>query len=142
VTLGKPDEPKSPDKGLIELYRGTTRSTIVKFGSGMPQDRKITLNLNNIDIDWTPAHEFGHYMGLDDQYKDVTDASGKTTSVPKPEWKGDIMAETNGVVTFGEVMNLVVWWANWAPKPKPLPKPAGGAMGDYEPAPQGPTATV
>jgi hypothetical protein len=110
---------------VIELFRSIQeRSTISKFGGGRPQNRKIRLNLEGMDISWDPAHEFGHYLGLDDKYVDQLDAAGNTVSVTDPEWKGNIMAETKGIVEFRNIIELISWWANWVkPAPTPLPAP-------------------
>lgn len=69
VDVGDPATPVAPDRGVIELFRTPAdgRSTIERFGPGMPPERKIVMNLNDWDVNWTPAHEFGHYIGLDDQ---------------------------------------------------------------------------
>jgi Domain of unknown function (DUF4157) len=118
VDVGAPGTKAAADKGIIELFRAPVnqRSGIEKFGPGRPQNRKVRLNINGWVPTWTPAHEFGHYIGLDDMYTNVTDPSGAIRSVAKPGWEGTIMAETHGVVSLREIMLLVGWWANWPAK--------------------------
>jgi hypothetical protein len=110
----KPSNP-SADRAKIVLFKHPSkRSTIAKFGSGYPQNRHITLNTqNNWDVDWTPAHEFGHYIGMDDKYKDEKDAEGKTVSVPLPGWEKNMMAEKRGLLSMWNIVELALWWANW-----------------------------
>lgn len=104
--------PVAADAAVINLVdTAGFRSSINKSGPGYPQNRSIELATSDVDS-WTPAHEFGHFIGLADQYKD--DAAGN--SIPNPGWKGEIMAGTGGVLKKGTIHNLVKWWANWAPK--------------------------
>lgn len=116
VLVPTPGTKAAADTAIIVLVDTPEfRSTINKAGPGYPQNRSIQLATSDVDS-WTPAHEFGHYIGLDDQYKDVKDAEGHVTSVPNPGWEGEIMAGKGGVLKEGTIANLVKWWANWAPK--------------------------
>jgi hypothetical protein len=114
VTLAKPGAAPATDKGGIELFRDPTRvSHIEKIGSGTPRDRKMTINLNS-GLSWTPAHEFGHYIGLDDHYTVSTPATGGRKTTPDAGWEGDLMAEDGGKLSMRDVNELLHWWANWS----------------------------
>jgi hypothetical protein len=58
------------------------------------------------DTDWTPAHEFGHLLGLPDHYSESLSSKvkgiiwGESARSPTPEekgWEGNIMAVDHGV---------------------------------------------
>jgi hypothetical protein len=116
VTVTYTSRPTYLKNAVIELYKlKGKRSTIFKFGIGYPQNRKMAINLEDGDLEWTSAHEFGHYLGLDDRYTDKKAEGDKTVSVSMPGWENTIMgAESGGTVNIWTILELIAWWANWA----------------------------
>jgi len=53
---------------------------------------------------WVAAHEWGHLVGLDDQY---TDPPGRGSSVPNDGWTGNMMASVNGTVDQRNIDGIV-----------------------------------
>ncbi len=73
--------------------------------SPFPSLYYATMNYHtHSNINQTPAHEFGHMLGLDDRYDEgimsrINDLRGKprSTSV-QPGWDGNLMATSSGVL--------------------------------------------
>ncbi|CAN5898858.1 hypothetical protein BH11BAC4_BH11BAC4_14770 [soil metagenome] len=63
-------------------------------------------------IDWTPAHEFGHMLGLDDHYSEsiwsrIRDLCGYSRStMVHPGWQGNIMAVHRGTMERRNLQEL------------------------------------
>ena len=73
----------------------------------------MNYHLNNVTvIDWTPAHEFGHMLGLDDHYDESTwsrirDVFGYSrTATIQPGWDGNIMAVHRGTLQKRNLQEL------------------------------------
>jgi hypothetical protein len=76
-------------------------------------DRSMTINANEPDaFTWTPAHEFGHVIGLEDGYSEGIMSElrarwGGTRIVTlKPGYKGNLMGETNGKLAKRNLVDL------------------------------------
>lgn len=93
--------------------------------SGSAGSRAMTLNANESDaFTWTPAHEFGHIVGLDDRYSESIMSSlrglvgGRRESTVQPGYEGNLMAETSGTLESKNVRDLAVenepspYWIN------------------------------
>jgi hypothetical protein len=64
--------------------------------------------------DWTPAHEFGHLLGLPDHYSESIASSLKgqinpdwRTSIEDKGWEGNLMARTGGVFEKKNIVELI-----------------------------------
>ena len=64
--------------------------------------------------DWTPAHEFGHLLGLPDHYSESIISSIKgeinpnwRTSTEDKGWEGNLMARTGGVFEKKNIVELI-----------------------------------
>jgi len=66
------------------------------------------------DINWVPAHEFGHLLGLDDRYSEgffsklggLLFNSTRTNTV-NPGWEGNLMAVSGGVLEKKNLEDLI-----------------------------------
>ena len=81
--------------------------------SGGEGSRSMTLNANEADaFTWTPAHEFGHIIGLRDRYSESIMSSirgqfgGTRTSTPETGYETNLMAVTGGTLEGRNVANL------------------------------------
>ncbi len=69
------------------------------------RSRSMTLNANEPNaFTWTPAHEFGHIIGLKDRYSEGIISSikstwgGERTTTVEPGYQGNLMAEDRGTL--------------------------------------------
>lgn len=76
-------------------------------------DRSMTLNANETDaFTWTPAHEFGHVIGLQDRYSEgiMSKIRGKfggtRTTTVDPRYQTNLMAVSGGVLEAQNVGDL------------------------------------
>jgi hypothetical protein len=103
-----------PGATQIEIVRAARDSFVQRYW--LVGQRYMTFNLNN-GINWTPAHEFGHLLGLDDRYAEgiVSRVSGifggRREATVEAGWSGNIMAEVNGSVESKNVMDLLSLYA-------------------------------
>jgi hypothetical protein len=74
---------------------------------------EITLNANEpLAFTWTPAHEFGHVIGLKDRYSESIVSSikgtfgGTRTSTPQPGYAGNLMAAQHGTLESKNVADV------------------------------------
>ncbi len=66
------------------------------------------------DINWTPAHEFGHLIGLNDRYSEgfISKVGGllfnaqRSTTIDAG-WEGNIMAESGGILERKNLEELI-----------------------------------
>jgi hypothetical protein len=70
----------------IVVDRGTTRETQTLFGAGVGRQKPSTVDPPNV----IAAHEYGHTLGLEDEYHDV---EGRGSMPNDPTKKNNIMAE-------------------------------------------------
>jgi hypothetical protein len=88
-------------------------------------DRSMTLNANETDaFTWTPAHEFGHVIGLKDRYfegimsKIKGKFGGTRTTTVDPRYQANLMAIDGGVLESQNVGDLALenqpspYWVN------------------------------
>ena len=73
----------------------------------------MTLNANEADaFTWTPAHEFGHIIGLNDRYSEGIVSSvksmfgGTRAATVEAGYQGNIMAESGGTVVSKNIKDL------------------------------------
>jgi hypothetical protein len=66
------------------------------------------------DINWTPAHEFGHLLGLPDHYSESFFSTLKgmidpnlRTSTEDAGWEGNIMAADHGIFERKNIEELI-----------------------------------
>jgi Domain of unknown function (DUF4157) len=92
----------------IEAARISGPSHVSSLGT-----RSMTLNANESDaFTWTPAHEFGHIIGLDDRYSESIMSSiggmfgGTRTATVVPGYAGNVMAQTGGVLESKNVRDI------------------------------------
>jgi hypothetical protein len=87
--------------------------------------REMTLNANEADaFTWTPAHEFGHVIGLKDRYSETIMSSirgtfgGRRETPPDHGYEGNLMGVTNGVLQQQNVADVAAenepspYWLN------------------------------
>jgi hypothetical protein len=91
-TLG----PSEESRGLLELG-----------------DRSMTLNASETDaFTWTPAHEFGHIIGLKDRYTESIMSrikgqfGGERKTPPDPNYEGNLMGAGGGVLESKNVKDI------------------------------------
>jgi hypothetical protein len=100
------------DRSYIHIERNNSASHVDDFPSLYYAD--MTLNLPGANLEWTPAHEFGHMLGLSDHYNESLRSSmhdfcngysatqgfcgGLRSSDVEPGWEGNLMAVTGGVL--------------------------------------------
>ncbi len=77
------------------------------------RDRTMTLNANEPDaFTWTPAHEFGHIIGLKDRYSESIMSQirgtfgGTRTTTADPKYQTNLMAVHGGVLEKQNVGDL------------------------------------
>lgn len=76
------------------------------------QDRSMNYNINS-NINWTPAHEFGHLLGLPDHYSESAFSrisghfGGERENTIDEGWEGNLMGAHGGVL---EQKNLEEWF--------------------------------
>lgn len=87
----------------------TTSEMLVAVGF----DRSMTLNANSPDaFDWTPAHEFGHIIGLDDRYSEGIMSrirgrfGGTRATTVDPRYQSNLMAVHRGVLESQNVADV------------------------------------
>jgi hypothetical protein len=73
----------------------------------------MTLNANEPDaFTWTPAHEFGHLIGLEDRYSESIASTvrglvgGSRTTVAQPGYAANLMAEEGGRLSTQNVADV------------------------------------
>jgi hypothetical protein len=81
-------------------------------GPGL-RGRTMTLNANEPDaFTWTPAHEFGHILGMKDRYAESVMSKlrgtfgGNRENSTHPGYEGNLMAEVGGVMSSKNVADL------------------------------------
>jgi hypothetical protein len=87
--------------------------------------RSMTLNSNEPDaFTWTPAHEFGHIIGLQDRYSEPIISKikatwgGTRTNTVQPGYAGNLMAQTGGALCIKNVADVATenepspYWIN------------------------------
>ena len=110
VTFRNATTDADSSKTQISAYRGGSPSSVSR--EWLIGSRYMSYNLNS-NINWTPAHEFGHLLGLDDRYSEgilsqiAGTFGGKRESVIEEGWAGNIMAEHGGVVEGKNVRDLL-----------------------------------
>jgi hypothetical protein len=77
------------------------------------RSRSMTLNANEPNaFTWTPAHEFGHIIGLKDRYSEgiiskiKSTWGGTRTTAVEPGYRGNLMAEDNGALESKNVADV------------------------------------
>lgn len=76
----------------------------------------MTYYVGSANPSWTPAHEFGHLLGLGDRYAEnwVAQIFGsQRASAPDAGWSGNIMAEVGGVVQERNIQELLYRYATY-----------------------------
>jgi hypothetical protein len=75
--------------------------------------RTMTLNANEPDaFSWTPAHEFGHILGMQDRYSETIMSrikgsfGGARSNTVHTGYQGNLMAETGGGLASKNVADL------------------------------------
>lgn len=113
----------------IEVFRGGRDSFVQRYW--FVGSRYMRFNLDN-GLAWTPAHEFGHLLGLDDRYSESFFSrlsgvfGGKRETTPDPGWQGNLMAEVGGSLESKNVRDLLEIYAyEDVPVGMPTPEPMG-----------------
>lgn len=97
-------------KTQISIYRGGSPSSVSR--EWLIGNQYMSYNLNS-NINWTPAHEFGHLLGLDDRYSEGIISQiagvfgGERESIIQEGWAGNIMAEHGGVLEAKNIRDLL-----------------------------------
>ncbi len=76
--------------------------------------RKMLLNANESNaFTWTPAHEFGHVLGMQDRYSESIKSKIKAVyggqrdgTVAHPGYAGNLMADDNGTMSSQNIADL------------------------------------
>ena len=76
--------PDYVDIWVHKLPPGGYHRNFVQRGSGtLYSNTGVRSEFSNLTLDWTAAHEIGHILGVDDEYRDVLDpATGESSSQP------------------------------------------------------------
>ena len=114
VTYRAAGTAENPSASQIEIYRGTRDSFVKRFWN--VGSKYMYLNLAN-GTKWTPAHEFGHLMGLPDAYSEgilskISGRFGGERSVTAmPGYEHNIMGAHEGSTQAKNVKDLLDIWA-------------------------------
>ena len=118
----RPEGSSAGTAAQIEAKKMAGPSHVTTFpGMG----REMTLNANETDaFTWTATHEFGHVIGLQDRYSEgimskIASLSGGTrTNIVDPRYRGNLMAEDQGIIESKNVEDVVeenassAYWIN------------------------------
>jgi hypothetical protein len=110
VTYRAPDVAEDGSRTQINIVNGSGYSYV--SNRWLLGARYMSLNIAEADLNWTPAHEFGHLIGIPDHYSEgiVSKVSGffggKRSTTKDAGWEGNIMTETGGKV---ESKNIAEW---------------------------------
>ncbi|MGL4550168.1 MAG: hypothetical protein ACRC33_03185 [Gemmataceae bacterium] len=115
---------KAADVTQVEADKISGPSNVSRGWTGLGS-RRMTLNANEADaFTWTPAHEFGHILGLDDRYSESIVSSikgtfgGTRTAAVHAGYEGNLMAVDGGTIGSKNVRDLAAenepsrWWIN------------------------------
>jgi hypothetical protein len=101
----------SSSRSQIIISNDTSATNVSPFPTLYYASMNYHINDSTVNT-WTPAHEFGHMLGLDDHYDEGTwsrirDLCGysRTTTV-HPGWQGNIMATHLGVLERRNLLEL------------------------------------
>jgi hypothetical protein len=105
------DQDSKPGEGTqIEALKCSSPSHVTNWPLF---DRTMTLNGNELDaFTWTPTHEFGHILGLEDRYSESIMSSLRGTwggvrhTVATQGYQHNLMADSNGVLEKQNVGDL------------------------------------
>jgi hypothetical protein len=90
----KADERPDPDVITLEkkgysVTRGKEgRHDIVHSGDWFTED-----TAGKYDLDWVPAHEYSHLLGLVDKYVKVEEGGGRFHTVPEKGWENNVLGD-------------------------------------------------
>lgn len=110
VTYRAPDAAEDSSRTQINIVNGSGYSYV--SNRWLLGARYMSLNIAEADLNWTPAHEFGHLIGIPDHYSEgfISKVSGffggKRSTTKDAGWEGNIMTETGGRV---ESKNVEEW---------------------------------
>lgn len=110
VTYRAPDAAEDSSRTQIDVVNGSGFSYVTN--RWLVGARYMSLNVAEADLNWTPAHEFGHLIGIPDHYSEgvfskVSGFFGGEREVTQDAgWEGNIMTETGGKV---ESKNVQEW---------------------------------
>jgi hypothetical protein len=117
VDLTVRDENTEADSGKTQIFAVNESGPSHVTRHWVIGSRYLQHNVANADVNWTPAHEFGHLLGLDDRYSEgvISKISGRfggerTTEV-EPGWDGNIMAVSGGVLEQRNIEDLFALYA-------------------------------
>jgi hypothetical protein len=103
-------EEKNPPGNVVQIE---AKRTVDSSKTSAGRDRTIILNANEADaFTWTPAHEFGHVIGLRDRYSEGimselrTWWGGTRIVTLSPGYQGNLMAVTGGVLGSNNVADI------------------------------------
>jgi hypothetical protein len=116
VSYRTPGSPEDGNATQIEVYPGGANSTSYVQRSWLVGARYLKFYLSN-NLDWTPAHEFGHLLGLDDRYSEgiisrinmLLDRPRETTV--DVGWEGNLMAVDHGALQSKNIRDLLEMYA-------------------------------
>ena len=105
------DEDASESEGRTQIYIDDLTGPSNVRRSWVIGSRYMSYDIN-ADINWTPAHEFGHLLGLDDRYSEglLSKISGRLggdrETTVEPGWEGNIMAVHGGALESKNIQDL------------------------------------
>jgi hypothetical protein len=115
---------KAKDVTQIETDKMSGPSNVNRGWTSLGS-RRMELNANESNAyTWTPAHEFGHILGMDDRYSESIMSrikgqfGGQRTNTVHDGYAGNLMAVDNGKIESKNVRDLAVenepsrWWIN------------------------------
>ena len=95
----------------IEAKKMSGPSHVNNLGPGF--SREMTLNATESNaFTWTPAHEFGHIIGMDDRYSESIvssirgDFGGRRENTIQPGYNGNLMGQDQGTLGSQNVADL------------------------------------
>jgi len=111
VTVQGPSPDTSKTRIDVRNERGVTNVAPTYWIAG---SNYMQYYLLSSDINWTPAHEFGHLLGLPDHYSESFFSTIKgmidpnlRTSTEEAGWEGNIMAADHGVFERKNIEELI-----------------------------------
>ncbi len=119
VSISHRADNEAADSGATQIYVHDSPGQALGMVTHMwgPGARTMRYNLSGTDIDWSPAHEFGHLLGLDDKYSETWGSvlwglvcpEGMCSRETQPDagYENNIMGINQGILESKNVRDII-----------------------------------